>query len=307
MKLLAAAALGSWFLGTPTLEAQPSPSPADIAIAKSWLEAVARGDATLATSLAATLAPPSTWRIPDPQHAEFLQRYGLDPRFLNEPFGKWDVQAWAHALFFSKLARQITHGQPDPAPALFRAVTDRLSAPDPPDGGVVPLWPFRIWETGKGYCDRQAWVLCELAYQLGFDAKIVYLRRPDTLESPHTIAQLRHRGRSWVADPLSKIMRPDTSIAQVAADPAIARQLWPNNEDWQRSIVRPKLWVAGLPQDYCPRNQALQARLQKLIPDACPRFGEDPATRMRRVPEETPDLALWPYPVALLAYQMSRP
>jgi len=56
-----------------------------------------------------------------------------------------------------------------------------------PKGSI--LWPYTIWQSKKGKCDQQSWVLCELAYQLGYETQIVYLRDPNTLISPHTICE----------------------------------------------------------------------------------------------------------------------
>jgi hypothetical protein len=289
--------------GAPEQDSCDEPTASEAA---QWLEAVSSGNRVEALRLAASLAPADTWSAPpDPTYISLFEVNGVDRRFLTAEFNEWDFEYWSHAAFFSRLAREITAGADDPIAALFRAVTARLRAPDPPEAGI--LWPYRIWQLGQGYCDRQAWVLSELAWQWGADAKIVYLRDPVTLVSPHTICQLRGQGRVWVADPLSGVMLADVSSAQLAASPDRAREMWPNAPDWQRAITAARLWVPAYPHDYCRRNQALSARLRGCLGSSTPRFGEDPQARLRSSPEDLSGLPLdlWHYPIRLLAAEMS--
>jgi hypothetical protein len=286
---------------TPVEAACPAETAGD---ATRWLAAVETGQEAEALRLAAILAPAGRMRPADPAYAAFFTAEGMDPAFLAAGFGHWDYQAWSHAAFFAGLARDTVAGQADADRALFEAVAAHLTDPDPPNPGA--FWPFRIWQAGRGFCDRQAWVLAELFYQQGADVKIVYLRDPVTLESPHTITQVRHEGRAMTADPLSEVALPGVTVAQVARDPELARRLWPDNRSWQSAITAAALWVPAYPQDYAPRNQLLQERLRACLGTRAPRFGEDPAARLQAWPAEREGMptALWFYPLRLLNWEM---
>jgi hypothetical protein len=169
-----------------------------------------------------------------------------------------------------------------------------------------------VWETGRGLCDRQAWVLCELAYQRGFDTQIIYLRNPATGASPHAICELRKAGRSWIADPFQGKLLPGTSLGQLAASPKLRAALWPERPDWQAALARAECWLPAFPHDYCPRNQWLAAAVGKALGAAAPRFGEPPAGRQRRwrsglsAPDRAFRAGYWPVPFRLLAADQAR-
>lgn len=290
----------------PESREEPACSAEASSLSAQWLAAVDRGDEAEAIRLAETLAPSAEAALEKPP-AEYVAAFAsawTDPAFLTASFNHWDFQSWSHARFFSRLAADIADGAADPDAALFAAVAARLRPPDPPNPGA--LWPYRIWQTGRGFCDRQAWVLAELAYQRGSDAKIVYLYDPGTDVSPHTIVQLRTNGRATAADPFSERALYGASVAELAANATLAQSLWPGNRRFQRAITAARLWVPSYPQDYARRNQSLSGRLSSCLGVTSPRFGEDPLHRLAAIPAETEalPLGLWHYPIRILAWEM---
>lgn len=155
-------------------------------------------------------------------------------------------------------------------------------------------------------------MLSELAYQLGYDTQIVYLRDPETLISPHTICEIRKDDEVWVADPYINELLEDVSIADLAEDPQFAESLWPDREDYQEGITQPVFWLPAFPQDYCLRNQELQKKIQAVLGDRAPRFGESPIDRLRRYlslldeGERDYPYNFWFYPFRLLRAQIMR-
>lgn len=275
-----------------------------------WLDAVAEGDRQRAVDSAVLIV--STPMGPEaPAYVRALfEENGVDPAFLNAPFNQWDARYWEDALFFHRLADRIraTSGGDGLVAAAFDLVVDRLGTSDPADRSI--LWPRTIWRAGQGLCDRQAWVLSELLYQLGFETQIVYLRDPETGTSPHTICEIRSDTRVWVADPFAEKLMPDTSVADLMRCAELPAQLWPEQPDWQAAVQRPFFFLPVYPQAYCVRNQELYRRLKGALGQELPRFGIPPAERMmeylRRVPEADRHLefGFWPYPVRLLRADM---
>ncbi len=275
-----------------------------------WLTAVESGDPGTAVETAARLCKDvDLSREPDELYAKLAAANGIAPQFLRAEFNERDFQSWKHALFFKKLADKIVkeNASVGEVRALFLAVAERLESTDPPKGNI--LWPFNIWSLEKGLCDRQAWVLCELAYQRGYEAQIVYLRHPETMVSPHTICEIRKDGRVWVADPFSEVLLPDTSCADFRRNASLAGETWPDRRDWHEAIKNVKYWTPAYPQDYCERNRRLHDFLQQSLgKDVCPRFGESPAERLKSYhamfsddeKEQKLPIDLWFYPFRLL-------
>ena len=107
--------------------------------------------------------------------------------YHDSQFNEIDYIFWQQALFFKKLSTKITKDSKDPIHALYKAVTQHLKKPKNRDMSAFPL---DIWHRGYGLCDRQSWVLSELAYQFGADAYIIYFIEEDTGVSRHTICQI---------------------------------------------------------------------------------------------------------------------
>lgn len=245
--------------------------------------------------------------------SKLCQNNGINPEFINAKFNQWDFQYWKYATFFKELARSITCNVDNDDAGIneiFTAVRKQIEPIEPPKGNI--LWPYTIWHLKKGVCDRQAWVLCELVYQLGYETQIVYLRDPNTLESPHTICELRKGGKVWLADPFSDKLLSNTSVADLAANPDLIIATWPNEKDWQQAVKKSAYWLPSYPQDYCPRNQVLHSKIEPILFDNCPRFGESPMHRLKKYFSLTLEkdrcfpYDFWFYPFRLLQDEIKR-
>ena len=248
-----------------------------------------------------------------PSISGLCRNSGIQPEFINGKFNQWDFQYWKYATFFNELARSITcnvDNEDAGINEIFTTVRKQIEPIEPPKGNI--LWPYNIWHLKKGVCDRQAWVLCELVYQLGYETQIVYLRNPKTLESPHTICELRKGGKVWLADPFSDNLLSNTSVADLAANPELIIATWPNEENWQQAVKKSAYWLPSYPQDYCPRNQILHSKLAPILVDNCPRFGESPTHRLKKYLSLTSEkdrcfpYDFWFYPFRLLQAEIKR-
>ena len=282
-------------------------------LAERWLAAVAANDVDEALELANKIAPDSGSTPVNRAYLELANRNGVPGEFFTGPFNKWDFQLWRDALFFQQQARTITSGEPGDVEKLFAAVVDRVEPKE--HKSPQPPWPREIWRRGWGACDRQAWVLCELAYQCGWETQIVYLVDPKTGVSPHTVCELRRPGGEVrLADIFCKVLLLQTSVDEAAVDEAQLLELWPGRADFRAAIQASIFWTPSYPQDYCPRNQVLHERLVKVLGGRCPRFGADPARRMlhyknlrgKTRPGRRPfKMDLWFYPFRLLRHDVA--
>lgn len=281
-------------------------------LAERWLAAVKAGDVESAIECAQKLVPELPSTALDPEYALLATKNGMESEFLGQPYNKWDFQLWQHALFFQQLARTIDGGDPSNIQGLFDAVIERVK----PEARKTPhaSWPREIWRRRWGVCDRQAWVLCELAYQSGWQTQVVYLVDSKGA-SPHTVCELRRPGGDvWFADPFRKVLLRGMSIDDVAADSKKLLEIWPDRADFRAAIQGSVFWTPSYPQDYCVRNQRLYDRLAAILGDRCPRFGADPRLRMLRYgglrPKPAPGgkeftMDVWFYPFKLLRHDIA--
>ena len=252
-------------------------------LSKQWLSAVSQRNPYASFTIANRLLP-ETKSQPSQQHLALAEKEGIRPSFFTAPFNFWDFQLWEHAVFFQKLMHQVTGGKPENVKAMFAAVRENISADE--KDYPAPAWPFVIWHSGFGVCDRQAWVLCEIAYQAGWETQIVYLRDPVAKASPHTICELRKKnGEVWFADPLHDILLQNKSVAEVVDDRSILNGLWNFSPTLRTALTDSLFLTPSYPQDYRPRNQELFRILKSTLKGECPRFGEAPQDRMAKYRE----------------------
>jgi hypothetical protein len=202
-------------------------------------------------------------------------------------FDKADLHYWQNQLFCKNLAAEICrkavnddHRLRCLSEAIHRQVhTGSLPA------GTLPE-PKAIWFSQKGLCDQQAWLLCSLAYQEGFEPLIVYLCDPATGISHHTVCELHKNGRVWLADPLNHILLPDESTASLATQPERAARIWDGHPEVPPQLSCRQYWLPAEPQDYCPRQRALATELKQTFGVDFPRCGESPSVRLSRYPSQ---------------------
>ena len=190
-------------------------------VARIWLQAVKKGQINQSVAAANRLLKE---RSPQPApeiYRTLFEKAKTTSKFLDMGFNQYDYQSWYHAYFFHSMARRIISGKKsDDAKvrAIYQATDRRISSQSDP-GDTSVLWPYRIWLFRQGLCDRQAWVVGELAYQAGFEYGIVYFRKPEDLNvSPHTICEVRNANRqAWTLDPMMNVYLPETGIPRLAS------------------------------------------------------------------------------------------
>ncbi|MEN9359222.1 MAG: hypothetical protein RL095_757 [Verrucomicrobiota bacterium] len=202
-------------------------------------------------------------------------------------FDKADLHYWRNQIFYKNLADSLSvqgDGDDQSLSRLSQAVHRQVSKGSPLPFALPE--PQEIWTGGKGWCDQQAWLLCCLAYQQGFDPLIVYLCDPLTGVSHHTVCELRKNGRVWFADPLHHLLIADESTATLAAKPEYAAKLWDEHPEVPPLLAARLYWMPAEAEDYCPRHRALSLQIHQILGDSFPRCGEAPALRLQRYPAD---------------------
>lgn len=222
-----------------------------------------------------------------------FKQEGFHPDFLTTNEHGTDHWLYRDARFFHELAQTT----PD-VPSMFDLVRQRIASHEGKQ--LEARFPYNIWQRGYGVCDRQSWVLCEIAYQKGYETQIVYLMNPETGESPHTICELRRKNEVWFADPLGGVLLGQ-SVESVVEDDSLLRKFWSEKPEWLEGIKHCRFWIPSYPQDYCAR-----IKYQKE-----PRLGEDPFLRGERYLDIGGTLkfpiSYWFYPLRVLVYELGNP
>jgi hypothetical protein len=275
-----------------------------------WLEDVISGQVVSGLSTAKIICK-NVPKSAEPQCIiELFKNNGISPDFINADYNKWDFLYWRNVLFFFSLAKSLTEGvenkdnDSERIRILFNAVHKCINPAGLPED-CIP-WPTAVWQLKKGACDRQAWLFSELAYQLGFETQIVYLRNHKTKISPHTICEVRKAAKVWTADPFTGILLNDISVLDLSKNLDLKKRIWPDRSDWHTAIENPVFYTPSYPQAYAPRNQILYQQVKAKIAEYCPRFGESPLKRQKKYLElagkqkSKPIYKLWFFPFRLM-------
>ncbi len=132
-------------------------------------------------------APLGRWLAAQGYRPQEMTALGLEPR---------DLAHLRRADFLARVAAGAVAGAETPAERanrLFAFIIREVAPYIPADSFARPE---DILIRGYGSCDQGAWALCALAGQLGFEAQLIYLRRPGATESHHTLAALKVAG-AW--------------------------------------------------------------------------------------------------------------
>ena len=283
-------------------------------LAREWLTAVANGNQRQALRTAARLVDASASVPVDPYYLKIAGQRDLPASFFSGPYTHWDYQSWRHAWLIKQQAAKINKGTLSDIMVWFTSVCQTIVPEEKEPTFTYSAWPYWIMVRGWGVCDRMCWVLAEMLYQHGYETQIVYLMDSSQRTSSHTILEVRNaQGKVWVADPFSGILVPDYSIDRLSKDEAKLKEIWPTQLDWHEQIKYSIFFTPSFPQDYCWRNQELQKVLRAFLPEAFPRFGEDPRSRtvtyrelrQKELGEKLSfTMGLWFYPLQLLSNDM---
>jgi hypothetical protein len=234
-----------------------------------------------------------------------LTKWGVKKEFLERKnFDKVDLYYLKQSLLFYKLSKDVSNklqSEDNLMKKLYELVRKRIKGEF--EGKDYSTFPMQIWNRGFGVCDRQSWVLCELAYQAGANVYVIYFRDPKTAVSHHTICEVKYKGRNYIIDPLYGHFIEDRKFSELADQEV--EEIWKDYPNLHDDHKKATTWVPIMGHDYTVRMQELGKLFKETLGDESPRFGEDPLTRAKsRGFSEKEDFQYWDYPLRLLVSLM---
>ena len=220
----------------------------------------------------------------------------ISTTFLHrQNFTAVDSFFYTQSYHFNQIAQKLKSksGETVPLKEVFTLVQHKII--NDKSKKEFTTYPYMIWQRGYGLYDRQAWVFCEIVYQLGGKVSIIYLMNEETKTSPHTICEIEYKGVSYIIDTLYDKFLEKTSFTDLKLDRI--KQVWPDNPEIHNCFKNAIRQIPSMPIDYTERNQRLSAIVGKEI-----RFGEPPQNRYHYWKSKYPkmDTRFWSLPVALL-------
>ncbi|EDM24942.1 Maf-like protein [Lentisphaera araneosa HTCC2155] len=240
--------------------------------------------------------------VKDKTYKALFNEFDLKDDFYEDSkFTELDYFYWMQSLLFKrqveKMKASLKEGE-DPIRKLYDLVNTQVAAKG--EGPDRAAFPIQIWQRGFGVCDRQSWVMTELAYQLGADVYIVYFIEEDTGISKHTICQVRYKGRDYLIDPLYEKFLVDFHWNDLTEEKAA--EIWQDHPYLADDIKKAEILLPSMPHDFAKRHQLLSEKLIHVVPqESLFRFGESPIKRSKRWPyKKGQDYFYWDYPHRLM-------
>lgn len=132
--------------------------------------------------------------------------------------------------------------------------------------------PLDIMQRGYGLCDRSAWVLVTLADQAGYPGDIFYLRNPETLVSPHTVALIFLQGKWVMFDTYYGIVfhtedgKTLAGLNDLINNPSLTHTQSSYKKELSRCIAKGIVWIPVEAEAGLPKMQLVQRMLNKFLP-----------------------------------------
>ena len=267
-----------------------------------FYQALNQGDAALAVEVANSLDLAAKQELEKAYDILFTD-CKVERDFFEDPkFSVMDFVYWQQALLFKNESAKIVNSFKDGENVIelcYNVVRDRINGVF--DGPDASAFPIDIWQRKYGVCDRQSWVMCELAYQLGAEVFIIYFMNPETGISHHTICEIIYQGEKYIVDPLYGKFLKGVHLRDI--NDQRLKEIWPDHPELFGGLEKAKILSPSMPFDYSLRQQSLAAFLKNHLPkDQLMRFGEEPRKRATNWPfMEGDDIWFWDYPVRLLS------
>ncbi|PLX20056.1 MAG: hypothetical protein C0601_00255 [Candidatus Muiribacterium halophilum] len=273
-----------------------------------WKQAVINKNKIEAIKYAELVIKDKKLELPEKVYFNHFIRNGISEKYLFlKDFNGYDFDYWHSALTFNNIAKEISE-KVDPK-ELVEYVKNKVIQKKNKKSRF--LWPENILKDGEGLCDRSVWVLCELAFQKGYNTRVIYLYKPGSDSSFHTICELTKENRSFVVDTVN-----DRYVESVFEDLNNNKEklnsLWPKSQIYHHCIDGAVSFVPVFPQAYLPKNKLLHETLLHVLKDECPVFGISPLERLnfyeqylkeKKIKNDIPIL-FWHYPIKLLSAEI---
>ncbi|MFA6290642.1 MAG: hypothetical protein WC637_02610 [Victivallales bacterium] len=281
--------------------ASPYPSLSDV---QTWIDSVEKGDMEKAIASAGKILqcrPPSL--KPGTDYLIIAGQMKLDPAYFNAYPGKADFLRWESAFVIKGLLSNEFKDKPPSITAMFEFLQGAVRLKSDEEPGRQSDSPAEILMKGCGNTQELTRLLCEMAYQEGFEAQTVSLFN-EKGEQLHLLCEFRKAGAVVTVDMTFGKIWAGKSFADLLKDKSSRDGIWP--EQIESCIHNYSYGVPAEPQDYKPANQDLYKYVLITARRLDFRFGSDPRERIENYLRFFPDLktnerfGYWRYPFIVM-------
>jgi hypothetical protein len=275
-----------------------------------WIQAVEEDNQTKAVLYATRICGGCEMKeLPDSDYLQVVSDLKISTLILNAPFSRYDFLRWKDAFRIKRFIGEITDGKSAGIEGIFSRLLDKIEYRKTPEGASQALTLTQIIDRGYGNTHEMARLLCECAYQAGYEVQTVSLF-DDSRNLVHVVCEIRGNDESIVADARFKKLWGNMTFAKIAENPSALSGIWPDN------IVKSmKNHIYGVPsefQDYKACNQAFAENIKRRGINDVPVFGADPRKRIQAylkyfAPGNHVRITYWRYPFFVLMSQPDFP
>jgi hypothetical protein len=218
-----------------------------------WLKALQNNDADRAILLARKMAQRDEITLPEYDYLNIFKTAGINSQALTDGFNKFDYLRWKDAFKIKELSKSLVKSNDTAIKDIFQAINEKIKTVADSKRKTCNI--MEIWNSGKGNIDDKLRVLCELARQSGWNAKLILL--PKNAEKFHILCELRKNWEIIIVDFENKKILEGDSLKDIF--------------DEKKIILYPAEFA-----DYRPLNRKLAAFLKKSENPDLPHLDEDP-------------------------------
>ena len=217
--------------------------------------------------------------------SSILRRYKLIPgEITRKSYDINDISYIQRCIKYNETAINIIRGrkaEQERILALFDWVYRNISIATP--GEDYPALPLDLMLRGYGCCDRSAWIFATLAEQIGYHSNIFYLRDPETMVSPHTVALILMNDKWVVFDTYTGIYfrknGEPAGLKDITEKPSLTHHVPKYREYWSKCFDKGSIWVPVEAEASLHRMQLVQELAGQFLPYS-PKIYHNPVRKL---------------------------
>lgn len=230
-------------------------------------------------------------------HLKLLKSFGVSKNYIDRKFfTELDAFFLTQSLMFKEIANDLQKND-EFIRSVYEQVRSKVKGTFKEKDQSA--FPIHIWQRGYGVCDRQSWVLAEIAYQGGADSYIIYFIDNETGLSQHTISEIDYNDETYIVDPLYGKFLKGKKFSDLSSKDI--EEIWSDHPELFGDHEKAIIYSPIMAQDYTARFSVLGNLLKEVLGEQAPRVGENPTERAsRREKRPGERFQYWDYPARLL-------